>query len=91
VEALRRGLHPKDAGMEALKRIKSNTVEKRLLNAQGNPDFGINFYILDKKGQFAGVSMYATTRGRPVRYAVCTEKGPETLSVDGLLGDNPAE
>ncbi len=91
VEGLRRGLHPKDAGMEALKRVKANTVEKRLLNAQGNPDFGLSFYILDKQGRFAGVAMYATTRGRPVRYAACTEKGPETLSVEGLLGDNPGE
>src|SRR3954463_13747903 len=32
VEAMRRGAHPKDAGMEALKRVVSNTVEKRLLN-----------------------------------------------------------
>jgi hypothetical protein len=28
---MRRGAHPKDAGMTALKRIKANTVEKRLL------------------------------------------------------------
>jgi len=36
VEAMRRGLSPKDAGMEALKRIKANTIEKRLLNSKGN-------------------------------------------------------
>src|SRR4030095_10055477 len=40
VENMRRGMHPKDAGMEALKRIKANTVEKRLLNKSGNPNFG---------------------------------------------------
>ena len=34
VEEMRRGAHPKDAGMEALKRITSNTVEKRLLNSR---------------------------------------------------------
>ena len=37
VEEMRRGRSPKDAGMEALKRIQSNTVEKRLLNARGLP------------------------------------------------------
>src|SRR5205809_3701745 len=44
VEEIRRGAHPKDAGMEALRRIKANTIERRLLNKEGNPDFGINFY-----------------------------------------------
>src|SRR6187397_2481808 len=58
VEEMRRGTHPKDAGMEALNRIKANTIEKRLLNSRGTPNFGINFYILNKKGEHAGVSMY---------------------------------
>ena len=58
VEEMRRGAHPKDAGMEVLKRIKSNTIEKRLLNSRGLPNFGINFYILNAKGEYAGVTMY---------------------------------
>jgi N4-(beta-N-acetylglucosaminyl)-L-asparaginase len=70
---------PKDAGMDVLRRIKANTVEKRLLNAQGNPNFGIDFYILNAKGEHAGVSMYAST------YAVCTESGPQTLMTEPLL------
>src|ERR687894_669786 len=41
VENLRRGAHPKDAGMEALKRIRANTIEKRLLTPSGKPNFGI--------------------------------------------------
>jgi N4-(beta-N-acetylglucosaminyl)-L-asparaginase len=90
VEGMRRGLAPKDAGMEALKRIKDNTVEKRLLNAKGLPSFNVNFYIVNRKGDFAGVAMYAATRGRPNRYAVCTENGPETRDIEGLLGDNTA-
>ena len=51
VEEMRRGKSPKDAGMEALRRIKANTVEKRLLNAKGNPAFGISFYIVNKAGE----------------------------------------
>ena len=35
VENMRRGMHPKDAGLDALRRIQSNTVEKRLLNRRG--------------------------------------------------------
>lgn len=83
VENLRRGLSPKDAGMEALKRIKANTIEKRLRNAGGDPNFGINFYILNAKGEFAGVSMY------PAKYAVCTENGPQTLDTESLLKGRP--
>ncbi|MEJ7618938.1 MAG: N(4)-(beta-N-acetylglucosaminyl)-L-asparaginase [Pyrinomonadaceae bacterium] len=49
VEEMRRGAHPKDAGMEALKRIKANTVERRLLTEKGGPNFGINFYIINAK------------------------------------------
>jgi N4-(beta-N-acetylglucosaminyl)-L-asparaginase len=91
VEEMRRGLSPKDAGMEALRRVKANTVEKRLLNAQGNPSFQLVFYAVDKKGEYAGVSMYADETTRPERFAVCTEKGPELLACDSLLGESPAE
>jgi len=98
VECMRRGMHPKDAGMEALKRIKANTIEKRLLNPAGNPNFNINFYAVNAKGEFAGVAMYALEddekgwageTGRRVRYAVCDAKGPRTLQVEGLLPGTP--
>jgi N4-(beta-N-acetylglucosaminyl)-L-asparaginase len=79
VEQMRLGKSPKDAGMEALRRIQKNTVEKRLLNARGLPNFGINFYIVNKKGEYAGVSMYQAN------YAVCTENGPQTVPCEPLL------
>jgi N4-(beta-N-acetylglucosaminyl)-L-asparaginase len=82
VESLRRGMHPKDAGMEALKRIKSNTVEKRLLNGKGNPNFNVNFYVLNARGEYAGVAFYG---GEKARYAVCTEKGGELAPIEALL------
>lgn len=83
VENMRRGLHPKDAGMEALKRIKANTIEKRLRNSKGNPNFGINFYIVNAKGEYAGVSMY------DAKYAVCTENGPQILDCEPLFKGRP--
>jgi N4-(beta-N-acetylglucosaminyl)-L-asparaginase len=83
VEHLRRGVAPKDAGMEALKRVKANTVEKRLLDSKGNPNFGLDFYVLNAKGEYAGVSMY------PSKYAVCTENGAATLSTEPLLTYQP--
>jgi N4-(beta-N-acetylglucosaminyl)-L-asparaginase len=84
VEEMRRGRHPKDAGFEALKRIKANTVEKRLLNQRGEPNFGINFYIVNRKGEYAGVAMYASRENAP-QFAVCDEKGPRLERCEPLL------
>jgi N4-(beta-N-acetylglucosaminyl)-L-asparaginase len=80
VEHLRRGMHPKDAALEACKRIKATTVEKRLLDDKGDPNFNVVFYVLNAKGQYAGVSLL----GGP-RYAVCTENGPQTLACEPLI------
>jgi N4-(beta-N-acetylglucosaminyl)-L-asparaginase len=88
VEEMRRGKHPKDAGMEALKRIKANTIEKRLLNDRGEPNFGINFYMLNKKGEYAGVAMYSPSDS-PARFAVCDEKGPRLEACEPLLQGKP--
>jgi N4-(beta-N-acetylglucosaminyl)-L-asparaginase len=83
VEQMRQGKHPKDAALEALRRIKANTVEKRLLNDRGEPNFNINFYALDKQGRYAGVSMYAPTAD--VSFAVCDENGARLERMDALL------
>lgn len=88
VEEMRRGKHPKDAGMEALTRIKANTVEKRLLNSRGLPNFGVNFYILNARGEYAGVTMY---QGSNARFAICNEGGPQTLPCEGLLPGKAAD
>ncbi len=95
VEGLRRGLNPKDAGMEALRRIRANTVEKRLRRKNGDPNFNINFYILNTRGEHAGVAMYAEdndekgwagqTSGRNPRYAFCNEHGAQTIPCEGLI------
>jgi N4-(beta-N-acetylglucosaminyl)-L-asparaginase len=89
IENLRRGMHPKDAGMDVLKRIKANTIEKRLLNAKGDPNFGINFYILNAKGEHAAVTMYGGVAPREPRYAVCDENGPRTVACDALFPGRP--
>jgi N4-(beta-N-acetylglucosaminyl)-L-asparaginase len=88
VESMRRGLSPKDAGMEALTRIKANTIEKRLLNGRGNPNFNIRFFALNKKGEFAGVSMY---RAGETKFAVCTENGSQALDLEPLLPGTPED
>jgi N4-(beta-N-acetylglucosaminyl)-L-asparaginase len=84
VEEMRRGAHPKYAGMTALKRVAAATIEKRLLNNRNQPNFGLNFYILNVRGEYAGVSMY------PATYAVCTESGPQTLDTESLYQGSPS-
>ncbi len=79
VEEMRRGKHPKDAALEACRRVQKNTIEKRLLNARGLPNFGLNFYVLNSKGEYAGISLYQAT------FAVCDEKGPRTEQTTALL------
>ncbi|HEY6552048.1 MAG TPA: N(4)-(beta-N-acetylglucosaminyl)-L-asparaginase [Vicinamibacteria bacterium] len=91
VDEMRRGASPKDAGMTALKRIVANTVEKRLLDAKGNPRFHLQFYVLNQRGEYAGVSLYAKGGKEVAKFAVCTEKGPETLVCDSLFAEGPAD
>lgn len=79
VENMRRGMHPKDAALDALRRVKANTIEKRLRNGSNNPNFDLSFYVVNAAGEYAGVSMY------PSKFAVCTEKGAQTLESEPLL------
>lgn len=89
VEQMRGGASPKDACMAALKRVVANTVEKRLLNSRGKPNFNVTFYALNRAGQHAVVCLYALSGGSPVTYALCTEDGPKTAQTDALFEGNP--
>ena len=89
VEEMRRGRHPKDAGLEALRRVRKATIEKRLLNSRGLPNFGLSFYIVNAKGDHAGVAMYAPSEHST--YAVCTENGAELRPLEPLLEGSPTD
>lgn len=86
VEFMRQGMAPKDAGMAILRRIQSNTVEARLLNARGLPNFDVRFFILDKAGNYAGVAMYGD---RESTFSVCDGNGAREEPLEGLL-EGPA-
>ena len=88
VEGMRRGLSPKDAGMEALRRVKANSVEKRLLNTRGEPNFNVNFYVVNARGEHAGVALYG---GANAAYAVCDENGPVSRPIEPLLAGTAAD
>lgn len=85
VEEMRRGRHPKDAGVEACRRIQRNTIEPRLLNERGLPNFNVKFYIVSASGEYAGVGLYAPAGGG--EFAVCDENGARLVAIDPLLGN----
>ena len=99
VERLRSGAHPKDAAMEALRRVRANTVEKRLLKENGDPNFQLQFYVINAKGEHAAAAMYAEdddekgyagqTNTRFAQFAICDENGPRTVNCEGLLPGTP--
>src|SRR5579864_125374 len=87
VEEMRRGAHPKDAGLTALSRVKDNTVDLRHRNARGLPNFSLSFYVIDKRGRYAGVAMYNPT-GHSA-FAVCDGKGGRLERLEPLLTGSP--
>jgi len=62
VEHMRRGMKPTDACLETLKRVVAAT-PPRLLDAERRPRFDLQFYAVNKRGEFGGASLY------PGRYA----------------------
>lgn len=59
VENMRRGLSPTDACLDACRRIVTWTVEKRLQYPDGRPNFNVNFYAVNKKGEYGAASIYS--------------------------------
>ena len=75
VEMMRQGMSPTDACLEALRRIATFTVEDKLRDAQGRPNFNVNYYAVNKAGEWGGAAIWSGTR-----YAVST--GEDTRLVD---------
>jgi N4-(beta-N-acetylglucosaminyl)-L-asparaginase len=59
VESLRRGMAPKDAVLEACRRVAATTRDPRLRDAKGRPNFQVKYYCVAKDGRYAGASIWA--------------------------------
>jgi N4-(beta-N-acetylglucosaminyl)-L-asparaginase len=70
VELMRGGMSPGDAGLEICRRVAGHTHRKDLLDEQGRPNFGLKFYIMNKYGEHAGVSLWG-----PAKYSVADDRG----------------
>ena len=59
VEAMGRGLSPEQACFEACKAVAAKTkLVPRLCDAQGRPNFELDFYALNKKGEFGAAGLF---------------------------------
>lgn len=74
VQQMERGLSPTEACLEVLRRVVHNTRQKRLLNTQGEPNFGLTLYALRKDGAYGCANM----RGN-AGFTVHTLEGPQRL------------
>ncbi len=68
VEMMRAGMSPTDACLEALRRIVTFTVEPRLRNDRGLPGFNVNYYAVNKNGEYGGAAIWSGAR-----FAVCVD------------------
>lgn len=68
VEHMRRGMAPTDACLETLRRVVAMT-PPRLLREDGRPNFSLQFYAVNKKGEYGAASLYKA------RYAVADGSG----------------
>ncbi|MGE3171094.1 MAG: isoaspartyl peptidase/L-asparaginase [Planctomycetota bacterium] len=78
VQQMALGRSPTDACLEACRRIARLTKVRRLLDDRGRPDFQVQFYATNTKGEFGGGALY------PSPFAVCDDDGPRRLEMASL-------
>jgi len=69
VEFMRQGMTPEQSLMKVMERVIAMT-EKRLLNDKGRPYFQLQYYAVNKKGEYAGACAYEGSD-----FAVADSKG----------------
>lgn len=75
VELMRLGKSPLESCLETLRRVVRTTREKRLLDSQGRPNFGLNYYAINKKGEHGGAALFSGS-------AYCINDGSGSRLVD---------
>lgn len=78
VQQMALGKSPTDACMEAVRRVVRFTKVKRLLDEQGRPNFQVQFYATNVRGEFGAAALYAD------RFAVCDGDGARLADMASL-------
>ncbi len=78
VEFMRQGKSPEEAALRTLERIVAIAKENR--DSRGRPKFNLNFYVVNKKGEYAGAAVWSGSYGKlgkytPARFAVADASG----------------
>jgi N4-(beta-N-acetylglucosaminyl)-L-asparaginase len=78
IEYLRQGKTPEQAALATLERIVAMAKDQRGKN--GKPKFNLNFYVVNKKGEYAGAAVWSGSYGAsgaftPSRFAVADAAG----------------
>ncbi len=90
VEMMRQGKSPKEACLEVLRRIAAMTRDRRLLDKNGKPNFGIFFYAVNKRGEYGGAAMWSQSRtGKPNQFAVADASGDRLEDCAYLFDGKP--
>jgi N4-(beta-N-acetylglucosaminyl)-L-asparaginase len=82
IEMLRLGKSPEQAALATLERIAAMARDRRDKN--GRPDFDLNFYVVNKKGEYAGAAVWSGSYGgsgrfKPSRFAVADASGARLI------------
>src|SRR6266567_853832 len=79
VEFMRQGKSPEEAALKTLERISTLARERHDAAGRLKPDFNINFYVVNKKGEHAGAALWSGSYGKrgyaPARHAVADASG----------------
>jgi N4-(beta-N-acetylglucosaminyl)-L-asparaginase len=62
VEYMAQGKSPEEACLMMLKRILKNTKERRLFDDDNRPTYNLQFYALNKKGEFGGANFFSGSK-----------------------------
>ena len=92
VELMRQGKSPEEAALRTLERVVNGA--KYYRDKNGQPDFNINYYVVNKKGEYAGASIWNGSYGsgktlHPARFAVADASGAR-LQESAYLLKKPA-
>jgi N4-(beta-N-acetylglucosaminyl)-L-asparaginase len=82
VEHMRQGMTPTDACLATLKRVVAMTPPRRL-DGQGRPTFGLQFYAVNKAGDYGCAGLVPTT------YAACDEANGARILDGAFLYPRP--
>src|SRR5215475_10655022 len=94
VEFMRQGMSPQQALIKVMERVIAMT-EKRLLDEHGRPYFQLQYYAVNKKGDYAGAcayegSQFAVADAKGARVETCAylfkkEEEPKDKPISGVL------